>query len=94
MAENEETEGAAAPAASVTVGPPVAPRQQVPEKENEVVYDNIGGHDTKVQVDELEAYIKERDTRRGGFEPEFGVSGGVGLFVCSPLWGVATCKLS
>ncbi|KAI0221675.1 Receptor-type tyrosine-protein phosphatase T [Lamellibrachia satsuma] len=68
--DNEGTEVAAVPAASATVGPPVAPRQQV--QENEVVYDNIGGHDTKVHVDELEAYIKERDTRRGGFEPEFG----------------------
>ena len=45
----------------------------VPE---EGIYMNLVHASTMVQVDKLEAYIKERDTIRDGFVPEYNVNPG------------------
>ena len=50
----------------------------VPE---EGIYMNLVHASTMVQVDKLEAYIKERDTIRDGFVPEYNVRPGCSLLV-------------
>ena len=43
---------------------------------DEAIYQNLVHVSTVVQVDELEAYIKERDSISDGFVPEYNVSWG------------------
>ena len=53
-------------------GPPVAPRPEV--KPEEDIYVNVGLGETRVKVEALETYIKDKKAQQGGFEAEFSVS--------------------
>ena len=72
--DNDDCELAPAPAkaASSMLGPSVAPRPEV--KPEEGIYGNVDQGETRVKVEALETYIKDKKAERGGFEAEFSVS--------------------